>query len=129
MTNGLESLTSRPCYLDTALINRSISKSLCRSAGGSGDEYFSPPRSAAIARPQQIRTPYPPITIRRTSTVYAITRGENAETRSFRFIFLTCLEKKPVTEEMRSELITVLMTKAHVVQEVTACQMVVSYSR
>jgi len=129
MKDGLDSLISRPCYLDNSLINRPISKSLCRSAGGSDDEYSSPPQSLAVARPQQIRTPYSPITIRKTSTFYAIARGEYAEARSFTFIFPTYLHKKSVTQEMRSELITTLMTKAQVVQEVTTCQLVLSLTQ
>jgi hypothetical protein len=129
MKDGFETLISRPCYLDTSLINRPISKSLRRSAGGSGDEYFSPPQSLAVARLQQIRTPYPPITIRRTSTFYAITRGEKAGACSFTFVCPTYLHKKSITEDMRSVLITTLMTKAQVVQEVTTCQLVLSLTR
>ena len=129
MKDGLESLKSRPCYLDTSLTNRPISKSLCRSAGGSGDEYFPPPQSLVVARPQQIPTTYPPITIRRTSNFYAIAKGVKAEARSFTFIFPTYLHKKSVTEEMRSDLITTLMTKAQVVQEVTTCQLVLSLTQ
>jgi hypothetical protein len=51
MKYDLESLKSRPCYLDTSLTNRPISKSLNRSAGWSGDKYFSPPTVLGVSPP------------------------------------------------------------------------------
>jgi hypothetical protein len=74
-------------------------------------------------------TPYPPIIIRRTSTFYAITRGEKAKACNFTFTFPTCMHKKSVIEELRSELITALMTKAQVFQKVTTCQLVLSLTQ
>jgi hypothetical protein len=35
-------------------------KSFCQSVGGSGGYYFTPPESLVVARPQQVRTSYPP---------------------------------------------------------------------
>jgi hypothetical protein len=129
MKYDLESLKSRPYYLDTSLTSRPISKSLNRSAGGSGDKYFSPPQLLVLTRPPQVPTPYPSISIRRTSTFYAFARGEKAEVCNVTFTFRTRMHKKSVTEEVRSELITALMKKAQVFQKVTTCQLVLSLTQ